>query len=189
MSGTASSSTAAVATPVFNTGRTFPSLANFDFATGGTAASGCVWPKFADADMALSLGCRSCLAPPGQTPRCAWIQPPFQPGPDSRISNWRGAVSGYPSVVVLHPSKQTHGVVACIIKAAASSISRRNRRSRMARCRSQCRLQPMARQPAGWVSNSLRCNASGWLRLRSGQHSGQRERQRTKRKSRSSNDD
>src|SRR5262249_13930996 len=55
MSGTASSSTAAAATPVFNTGRTFPSLAIFDFATGGTAASGCVWPKFADADMALSL--------------------------------------------------------------------------------------------------------------------------------------
>jgi hypothetical protein len=57
-----------VATPVFNTGRTFSSLANFDFATGGAAASGCVRPKFADADMALSLGCRSCLAPPDEIP-------------------------------------------------------------------------------------------------------------------------
>ena len=27
-------------------------------------------------------------------PTLAWIQPPCQPGPDSRISNWRGAVSG-----------------------------------------------------------------------------------------------
>jgi hypothetical protein len=43
MSGTASSSTAAVATPVFNSGRTFPSLVSFDFATGGTAASGWSW--------------------------------------------------------------------------------------------------------------------------------------------------
>src|SRR5262249_48914476 len=69
------------------------------------------------------------------SPTLAWIQPPCQPGPDSRISNWRGAVSGYPSVVVLHPSKQTHGVVGCIIKAAASSISRRNRGRSLKRIR------------------------------------------------------
>jgi len=33
MNGTATSSTAAIATPVVNTGCKFPSLANFDFAT------------------------------------------------------------------------------------------------------------------------------------------------------------
>src|SRR5262245_18821338 len=55
MSGTASSSTAVMATPGFNTGRTLPSLANFDFAIVGTAASDCAWPKVPDANMALSL--------------------------------------------------------------------------------------------------------------------------------------
>src|SRR5215472_1569090 len=55
MSGTASSSTALTATPGFNTGRTLPSLANFDFAIVGTAASDCAWPKVPDANMALSL--------------------------------------------------------------------------------------------------------------------------------------
>jgi len=97
MSGTASSSTAAVATPVFNTGRTFPSLAIFDFATGGTAASGCVWPKFADADMALSLDAVPASRRPTRSPdkpHAGVDSAPCQPGPDSRISNWRGAVSG-----------------------------------------------------------------------------------------------
>jgi hypothetical protein len=44
-----------MATPGFNTGRTLPSLANFDFAIVGTAASDCAWPKVPDANMALSL--------------------------------------------------------------------------------------------------------------------------------------
>jgi hypothetical protein len=44
-----------MATPGFNTGRTLPSLASFDFAIVGTAASDCAWSKVPDANMALSL--------------------------------------------------------------------------------------------------------------------------------------
>jgi len=52
-----------MSTPVFNTGRTLPSLANFDFAIAGTAASDCAWPKFPDANMALSLDTVSASPP------------------------------------------------------------------------------------------------------------------------------
>ena len=47
-------------TPVFNTGRMLLSLANFDFATAETAGSGCVWPKFPDANMARYCFCLTC---------------------------------------------------------------------------------------------------------------------------------